>query len=153
MRTPLIAGNWKMFKTVRESVAFVTDLRARVAGLTAVDIVVAPTFPALHAVAKALEGSSIGVAAQNLHWEREGAFTALGVGSVAILIGQGLLYAPVLASSQDASIFPGWVTRAIVALSLVQVVPLVTAAIVATRRLLPPEEDEPSDVAAQQTTA
>jgi triosephosphate isomerase (TIM) len=75
MRTPLIAGNWKMYKTVRESVAFVTDLRARVAGLTGVDIVVAPTFPALHAVAAALEGSSIGVAAQNLHWEREGAFT------------------------------------------------------------------------------
>jgi triosephosphate isomerase (TIM) len=72
MRTPLIAGNWKMFKTVRESVAFVTDLRARVAGVTGVDIVVAPTFPALHAVAAALEGSSIGVAAQNLHWEREG---------------------------------------------------------------------------------
>ncbi len=85
--------------------------------------------------------------------QREGAFTALGVGSVAIFIGQGLLYAPVLASSQDASIFPGWVTRAIVALSLVQVVPLVTAAILATRRLLPPEEDEPADVAAQQTTA
>ncbi len=75
MRTPLIAGNWKMFKTVRESVAFVTDLRDRVAGLTGVDIVVAPTFPALHAVAGALEGSPIGVAAQNLHWEREGAFT------------------------------------------------------------------------------
>jgi len=75
MRTPLIAGNWKMFKTVRESVAFVTDLRARVAGITGVDIVVAPTLPALHAVATALEGSSIGVAAQNLHWEREGAFT------------------------------------------------------------------------------
>ncbi|MGE0463239.1 MAG: triose-phosphate isomerase [Vicinamibacterales bacterium] len=75
MRTPLIAGNWKMFKTVRESVAFVTDLRDRVAGITGVDIVVAPTFPALHAVAGALEGSPIGVAAQNLHWEREGAFT------------------------------------------------------------------------------
>jgi len=75
MRTPLIAGNWKMFKTVRESVAFVTDLAARVAGVAGVDIVVAPTFPAIHAVAGALEGSSIGVAAQNLHWEREGAFT------------------------------------------------------------------------------
>lgn len=75
MRTPLIAGNWKMFKTVRESVAFVADLRTRVAGLTGVDIVVAPTFPALHAVAAALDGSGIGVAGQNLHWEREGAFT------------------------------------------------------------------------------
>ncbi|MCC7035041.1 MAG: triose-phosphate isomerase [Acidobacteria bacterium] len=75
MRTPLIAGNWKMFKTVRESVAFVTDLRARVAHVTGVDVVVAPTFPAIDAVAGALDGSPIGVAAQNLHWEREGAFT------------------------------------------------------------------------------
>ncbi|MDH4064511.1 MAG: triose-phosphate isomerase [Acidobacteriota bacterium] len=75
MRTPLIAGNWKMFKTVRESVAFVTDLRARLAAIAGVDTLVAPTYPALHAVAAALEGSSIGVAAQNLHWEREGAFT------------------------------------------------------------------------------
>ena len=75
MRTPLIAGNWKMFKTVREAVRFVTDLKARVSEVTGVDVVVAPTFPALQAVAAVLEGSRIGVAAQNLHWEREGAFT------------------------------------------------------------------------------
>ena len=75
MRTPLIAGNWKMFKTVREAVRFVTDLKARISEVTGVDVVVAPTFPALQAVAAVLEGSRIGVAAQNLHWEREGAFT------------------------------------------------------------------------------
>ena len=75
MRTPLIAGNWKMFKTVREAVRFVTDLKARVSEVTGVDVVVAPTFPALQAVAAVLESSRIGVAAQNLHWEREGAFT------------------------------------------------------------------------------
>jgi triosephosphate isomerase len=75
MRTPLIAGNWKMFKTVREAVTFVTDLKGRVSGVTGVDVVVAPTFPALQAVATAVDGSGIGVAAQNLHWEREGAFT------------------------------------------------------------------------------
>jgi triosephosphate isomerase len=75
MRRPLIAGNWKMFKTVRESVAFVTDLRGRLRDVTNVDVVVAPTAPALHAVAVALEGAAIGVAAQNVHWERDGAFT------------------------------------------------------------------------------
>jgi triosephosphate isomerase len=75
MRTPLIAGNWKMFKTAREAVRFATDLKARVSEVTGVDVVVAPTFPALQAVAAVLEGSRIGVAAQNLHWEREGAFT------------------------------------------------------------------------------
>ena len=75
MRQPLIAGNWKMFKTVRDSVSFVTDLRERVRDITGVDVVVAPTAPALHAVAAALDRSAIGVAAQNIHWEREGAFT------------------------------------------------------------------------------
>ena len=76
MRTPLIAGNWKMFKTVREAVAFVTDLRARDVGRSRVWMSSwRRTFPSLQAVAAALEGSAIAVAAQNLHWEREGAFT------------------------------------------------------------------------------
>jgi triosephosphate isomerase len=75
MRTPLIAGNWKMFKTLRESVAFAADLRRRLSEVTDVDVVVAPTFPALRAVADVLGGSVVGVAAQNVHWEREGAFT------------------------------------------------------------------------------
>ena len=75
MRTPLIAGNWKMFKTIREAVAFVSDLRTRLAEIRGADVLVAPTFPALQAVAAALDGSPIGLAAQNLHWEREGAFT------------------------------------------------------------------------------
>lgn len=64
-----------MFKTLRESVTFVTALRERLADVSDVDIVVAPTMPAVNAVAAALDGSRIGVAAQNLHWEREGAFT------------------------------------------------------------------------------
>jgi triosephosphate isomerase len=75
MRTPLIAGNWKMFKTIREAVALVTALRGRVAEVAGVEVVVAPPFPALAPVSAALEGAPIGVAAQNLHWEREGAFT------------------------------------------------------------------------------
>jgi triosephosphate isomerase (TIM) len=75
MRTPLIAGNWKMFKTVGEAVAFVTDLRPLVNNTAAVDIVVAPPFTAVHAAAGAARGSNISVAAQNLYWEKEGAFT------------------------------------------------------------------------------
>ena len=75
MRTPLIAGNWKMFKTIREAVTFVVDLERRVAEVTGVQVVVAPTFPAIQPVAAALQGSRIEIAAQNLHWEREGAFT------------------------------------------------------------------------------
>jgi triosephosphate isomerase (TIM) len=75
MRTPLIAGNWKMYKTVAEAVAFINELRPLVKDVTGVEIIVAPPFTALHASAQAARGSNVGVAAQDLYWEREGAFT------------------------------------------------------------------------------
>ncbi len=74
-RRPLIAGNWKMNKTVPEASALVRDLRGLVSMVRDVDILVAPPFTALHAVAKVLEGSNIGLAGQNAHWEASGAFT------------------------------------------------------------------------------
>ena len=64
-----------MFKTVGETVAFVTDLRGKVKDITGVDIVVGPPFTALKAAADAAHGSNIGVSAQDVYWEREGAFT------------------------------------------------------------------------------
>ena len=75
MRTPFIAGNWKMFKTVQEAVLFVKELRSVVKDVADVEIVVAPPFTAINAVAEAARNTNIGVAAQNLYWEREGAFT------------------------------------------------------------------------------
>ena len=75
MRIPLIAGNWKMFKTVAEAVVFVKELKPLVRDLTGVEIVVAPPFTAVHPVAEALRNSNIRVGAQDLYWEREGAFT------------------------------------------------------------------------------
>jgi triosephosphate isomerase (TIM) len=75
MRTPFIAGNWKMYKTVQEAVVFVKELRSAVKDVTDVEIVVAPAFMAVHAVAEAARNTNIGVSAQNLYWEREGAFT------------------------------------------------------------------------------
>jgi len=75
MRTPLIAGNWKMFKTVQEAVVFVKELKVMLKDVTGVEIVVAPTFTAVHAVAEACRTSNIAVAAQDLYWEHEGAFT------------------------------------------------------------------------------
>src|SRR3982751_1815754 len=75
MRTPLIAGNWKMFKTVHEAVVFVKELRSALKDVTDVEIVVAPPFTAVHAVAEAARNSNIGIGAQDLYWEREGAFT------------------------------------------------------------------------------
>src|SRR5688500_17146288 len=75
MRTPLIAGNFKMFKTIAETVSYVGELRTLVTDVRGVDIVIAPPFTAIAAAAAALKGSAIDVGAQNLHWEREGAFT------------------------------------------------------------------------------
>jgi len=78
MRKPLIAGNFKMFKTAAETVAYINDLRALITearGVLGVDVVIAPPFTSLAAAAEAAKGSVVGVAAQNLHWEREGAFT------------------------------------------------------------------------------
>jgi triosephosphate isomerase len=75
MRTPLIAGNWKMFKTVQESVAFVAELHSALPDIAAIDVVVAPPFTALHAAAGAARGTRIKIAAQDVYWEREGAFT------------------------------------------------------------------------------
>lgn len=75
MRVPLIAGNFKMFKTVSETVAYITDLRSLVKDVRGVDIVIAPPFTAIAAAAGAVMDSNIAVSAQNMHWEREGAFT------------------------------------------------------------------------------
>jgi triosephosphate isomerase len=75
MRTPFIAGNWKMFKTVAETVKYVKEFRNLVNNINDVEIVLAPPFTALHAAAEAARNSNVGIAAQDLHWEREGAFT------------------------------------------------------------------------------
>jgi triosephosphate isomerase len=75
MRTPLIAGNWKMFKTVHEAVAFAKEFRSLVQDAHGIDIVLAPPFTAVHAVAEAVRSTNVAVAGQDLFWEREGAFT------------------------------------------------------------------------------
>ncbi|MEW5867160.1 MAG: triose-phosphate isomerase [Bacillota bacterium] len=75
MRRRIIAGNWKMYKTVDEAVALVEELKGMVAGVGEVEVVVCPPFTALDAVREALRGSNIELGAQNMHWEEEGAFT------------------------------------------------------------------------------
>lgn len=74
-RKPFIAGNWKMNKTRSESEALISELRNKVASISGVEIVVCPPFTSLWAVAEALNGSNIEVGAQNVHWEKSGAFT------------------------------------------------------------------------------
>ena len=75
MRIPVIAGNWKLFKTIAESVALVNELKPLVANSHGVEIVVAPVFTALSRVYDAIQGSNIRLAAQDCYWEEEGAFT------------------------------------------------------------------------------
>jgi triosephosphate isomerase len=75
MREPLICANWKMHKTIRESVAFVRELILLSRDVRGVEIVVAPPFTALPAAAEAARSSEVEIAAQDLYFEREGAFT------------------------------------------------------------------------------
>lgn len=75
MRIPVIAGNWKLFKTIAESVALINEFKPLVANSNDVEIVVAPVFTALSRVSDAIAGSNIKLAAQNCFWEEEGAFT------------------------------------------------------------------------------
>jgi len=75
MRTPFIAGNWKMFKTVHETTVYVKELRGLIKDVNDVTVVVAPPFTAVHAAAEAARNSNVAVSAQNMYWEKEGAFT------------------------------------------------------------------------------
>lgn len=75
MRRPVIAGNWKMHKTIAEAVAFVEGLKPNVRSVTHCEIVVAPPFTALRAVAEAAAGSNIQMAGQDMSWEKQGAHT------------------------------------------------------------------------------
>ena len=75
MRTPVLAANWKMHKTVAEATAFTTAFLPLVTDVADAEIVLAPPFTALATVAAACRGSNVAAAAQNVHWEQKGAFT------------------------------------------------------------------------------
>ncbi|MDI6757451.1 MAG: triose-phosphate isomerase [Endomicrobiia bacterium] len=75
MRRPIIAGNWKMYKTLSESLELVENLKLSCSSVSDRDIVVCPPFMALAVVAQAIKKSVLKLGAQNLHWEKEGAFT------------------------------------------------------------------------------
>src|SRR5712692_5633721 len=90
MRRPVIAGNWKMYKTQTETRAFFASLKPLVAASTHCDIVVAPPYTALAAAAEAVRGSAISIAGQDVHWAAEGAFT--GEVSTKMLVEVGCRY-------------------------------------------------------------
>ncbi len=74
-RRPVIAGNWKMYKTGSETRAFFEAFHPSVRASKHCDIVIAPPFTSIAAAVEAVAGSSIAIAAQNLYWGAEGAFT------------------------------------------------------------------------------
>ena len=75
MRKPMIAGNWKMHKTVDEAVSLAKEIRDGVGDIDHVEVVLCPPFTALGAVARAISGSNLSLGAQNMYWEEEGAYT------------------------------------------------------------------------------
>ncbi|MFH1709653.1 MAG: triose-phosphate isomerase [bacterium] len=75
MRKPIIAGNWKMYKTILESTSTAIDLKAKVSEISDREIIVCPVFTSLKFVCDALINSNIKVGAQDLFWEEKGAFT------------------------------------------------------------------------------
>jgi triosephosphate isomerase len=102
MIPPLIVGNWKMHKTIAEGQDFVTRLRGRLKKTTGREVVLAPPFTALSALAEALRGTGIRLAAQNV-WEREeGAYT--GEVSTRMLVDAGCCYV-IVGHSERRAIF------------------------------------------------
>ena len=75
MRTPCVAGNWKMHNTVADSIALVNSLIPELEEIRGVDSIICPPFTALSPTSELLKGTSIGLGAQNLYWEDQGAFT------------------------------------------------------------------------------
>ncbi|MBP1605182.1 MAG: tpiA [Acidobacteria bacterium] len=125
MRTPIIAGNWKMYKTVHEAIAFTKEFRQLVKDVHGVEVVVAPPFTALHAVVEAARSSPVAVAGQNLHWERDGAFT--GEVSAAMLHEAGAEYV-IIGHSERRRLFgetDGNVNRKVVAALAGELTPIV----------------------------
>ncbi len=101
MRKPIIAGNWKMFKTAAEAVLLAREVREAVADLSQVEVVLCPPFTALGAVEGTIAESKIGLGAQNMFWEEQGAFT----GEVSPLMLQGLCDYVILGHSERRQYF------------------------------------------------
>src|SRR5213080_449103 len=90
MRRPIIAGNWKMFKTIGDTRAFFDALIPEIQNVEHCDIVVAPPFTALSTAVDEADGTRVGISAQDVHWEKDGAFT--GEISVKMLADIGCTY-------------------------------------------------------------
>jgi len=75
MRSYIIAGNWKMNKTVAESIALAKEIVEKSKGISKTEVVIAPTYLAAAKVADVIKGSNVKLAVQDIHWENQGAYT------------------------------------------------------------------------------
>jgi triosephosphate isomerase len=101
MRTPIIAGNWKMNKTIAEATALVREMRRELNQIKGVEKVLCPPFTALSAVAELVQATKIKVGAQNMHWEEKGAFT----GAIAPLMVKELCQYVIIGHSERRKYF------------------------------------------------
>src|SRR5512146_2322910 len=101
MRTPFVAANWKMNMTVEGARTLVYAMSAGLREIQGVQKVLCPPFPALQAVHALLEGSDIGLGAQNMYWEEKGAFT----GEVSPLMVKELCQYVILGHSERRAYF------------------------------------------------
>ncbi len=102
MRKPCMVANWKMHKTVKESVDFACQLRNKISEPADIDIVIAPPFTSLYPVAEVLRESAIHLSAQNLHWDEKGAYT--GEVSAGMLVDVGCRYV-IIGHSERRTLF------------------------------------------------
>ncbi|MCX6045774.1 MAG: triose-phosphate isomerase [Chloroflexi bacterium] len=101
MRKPMMAGNWKMNKTIPEAVALAKAIHDAVAGYNNVDSVICPTALCLPGVQAALQGSSVALGAQNMHWADSGAYT----GEISPLMLKGLVSYVIIGHSERRQYF------------------------------------------------
>ena len=101
MRTPIIAGNWKMHKTIAEAVQLALGIREGVAGVAGVEVVLCPPFTALAAVEDVISNSKVELGAQNMYFEEQGAFT----GEISPLMLEGLCDYVILGHSERRQYF------------------------------------------------
>jgi triosephosphate isomerase len=127
MRVPVFAANWKMHKSGLDAIAWVREFVAATKGLKAdaAEIIIAPPFTAIAAAVEATHGSSIAVSGQNLHFERQGAFT--GEVSATMLKDAGADFV-IIGHSERRRLFGDtdeWVQRKVTAAQAAGLVPIV----------------------------
>ena len=124
MRTPVLAANWKMFKTTHDTLAYVRELGALIKNVKGAEIVVAPPFTSLVTASEAVRNTRIGVAAQNMHFEREGAFT--GEVNATMIKDAGATYV-ILGHSERRRMFgdtDAWVNKKVIAAIAADLTPI-----------------------------